>query len=221
MRDDLPRRDLLVSTAASLLALAAPSVWANQYPDKPIRFLVGFPPGGTYDILARLFSEHMSRTLGQSIFVENQSGANGAIALSRVARMPADGYAMTEGSVSAQIRNPLFNKQLQYNGNKDFATVATLARVSSVLAVRSDLPARNLQEFAELAKRQQLSYATPGNGSAAHLAAIMLSRSLGFEMLHVPFQGDAPGLEVGAGRVDMSFTLPTRWDGHPPPFGAG
>ena len=194
--------------AIALIFLAAVSgagtAWAQAYPAKPIKLMVGFPPGGGSDALARLVGAALSEKFGQQVIVDNKPGANTIVATQWVQTQPADGYALLFVSASFAINPSLY--KLTYDIEKDFTPVAVVAIVPLLLIINNNVPARSVKEFIALAKAQpgKLNYASFGIGSAAHLAGEMLLSMTGTEMVHVPYKGSAPAVaDVIGGHVTM------------------
>jgi Tripartite tricarboxylate transporter family receptor len=191
-----------ISMATALLALAIPGVLhAQAWPAKPVRIVIGFPPGAGIDIALRLIAPEMAETLGQSVVVDNRPGAGGNIGAELAARAPADGYTLLGGGAPQAISQTLYSK-LAYDLLKDFDAVALVASVPQLFVVHPSLPARSVKEFVALAKRSQepLTYASTGSGSSPHLIAEMLKLHAGIRMEHIPYKGtpqatadDGPG----------------------------
>ena len=188
-----------------LLALfGAGGAWAQAYPAKPIKLIVGFPPGGGSDALARLVGAALTEKFGQQVIVDNKPGANTIVATQFVQSQPADGYTLLFVSASFAINPSLY--KLTYNIEKDFTPVAIVAIVPLLLITNSDLPAKSVKDLIAMAKAQpgKLTYASFGTGSAGHLAAEMLLSMTGTDMIHVPYKGSAPAVaDVMGGRVTM------------------
>jgi len=182
--------------AALLLAAAVPGViHAQTFPSKPVRIIVGFPPGAGVDIAIRLIGPKMAESLGQQIVVDNRPGAGGNIGAELAARAPADGYTLFGGGAPAAISMTLYSK-LSYDLLKDFEAIALVASVPQLFVVHPSLPARSVKEFVALAKkaREPLTYASTGAGSSPHLVAEMLKLQAGIPMVHIPYKGGAPAI---------------------------
>ena len=193
--------------ALLVCACASAAVYAQTYPSKPIRLIVPFAPGGSSSIIARAFSSEMSATLGQSIVVENRPGAAGNIAMEEVARAEPDGYTLIIGHIGTLAVNPFMFEKLPFDTNRDFRAVSLLAKVPTIFVVHESVPAKNLREFVELAKKEpgKLNYGSAGNGSAGHLAIEYLKLVSGMEIQHVPYKGTGPNLiDLVAGRTQFS-----------------
>jgi tripartite-type tricarboxylate transporter receptor subunit TctC len=194
------------SFAAALLALAAFSVQA-QYPAKPIRLVVPFAPGGSSSIIARAFAVEMSKGLGQQFVVENKPGGAGNIAMVDVAQAAPDGYTLIIGHIGTFAVNPFMFKKLPFDTNRDFRAVTLLAKVPQIFVVPARVPAKNLQEFVALAKKEpgKLYYGSAGNGSAGHLAVEYFKMVSGIDIQHVPYKGTGPNLiDLIAGRTEFT-----------------
>jgi len=205
----MPRTPLarLASIAVLALACLAGVQGASaQYPNKPIKLIVGFPPGGGSDAAARLTAAALTEKLGQPVVVENKAGANTIVATQFVQSQPADGYTLLFVSASFAINPSLY--KLPYDPEKDFTPVGLVAVVPLLLITNTEVPAKNVNELVALAKSQpgKLTYASFGQGSAAHLAGEMFCAMTGTDILHVPFKGSGPAItELLGGRVTMMF----------------
>lgn len=208
-------RTFLKTVASAALALAVPLSMLpfsahsqSRYPDKPINFVVTVPPGGAADFVARTVGDALSKEVGQPVLIENKAGASGTIATAYVAKAPADGYTMLQGAISTHGIGPHFYKNTPYDPFKDFTSLGVVAEFSLVLAVNANLPVKDVKELIELAKKKngQMSFATPGAGSAPHLTAELFMTEAGVKMLHVPYKGSAPAVvDVASGQVDIMF----------------
>jgi len=200
------KASLLVAVAG--VAFAVLPSGAADYPAKPIRIIVGFAAGGAPDTLARVVGDKLAQDWGQPIVVENRTGAQGDIAMTTVARAAADGYTLALMPVGNAAVNPSLMPNLPYDPVKDFAPITQIATVENVLVISAQSPIRTLKELIELGRSNtaNLSYATPGAGSLAHLAAELLARAGGFQLNHVPYRGVTPALtDVIRGEVTMTF----------------
>ena len=199
----------LLVVAASLAFGAHPSSGADDYPAKPIRIVVGFAAGGAPDTIARVIGEKLSQSWGQPVIVENRTGAQGNTAMAAVAKAAADGYTLALVPVGNAAVNPSLFPNLPYDTVRDFAPITQLATFENVLVIGAQSPIRTVKELIALgrSKTVNLSYATPGAGSLAHLAAELLARAGGFEVNHVPYRGVTPALtDVMRGEVTMMFS---------------
>ncbi len=199
-------RILFAAALFSVTLFFAPAaVLAADYPSRPIRVAIPFPPGGTSDILTRIIGEKLTAALGQQIVVDNRPGAGGVIATDIVAKANPDGYTLYMAFVSHAI-NPYVYAKLPYDTEKDFAPIALFAVSPNVVVVTPSLPANSIKELVALAKTKpgQLSYASAGVGTNSHLSAEMLNALAGVKMLHVPYKG-APqaNADVAAGAVNL------------------
>lgn len=205
---------LALAAAISLAALSLMpiSASAQTYPVRPIRLIVGFPPGGINDLVARIVGQSVSESLGQPIVIENRPGAGGTIGANAVAKADPDGYTLLLASVSNLAMAPSQYKSLAYDPIKDFAPVALVAASPNIMVVPNDFPIRSVPDLIALAKKQpgSMNYASAGNGTSNHLTVELLKTMAGIDLVHVPYRGDAPGMtDVLAGRIQMMFpTLP-------------
>ncbi len=201
----MQRRTLLAGLSA--LPLLAPGRGrAQAWPARPVRLMVGFPPGGGVDLTARPLAQRLSERLGQQIVVENRGGAGGNIAMDLVAKSPADGYTLLVGNVGMLAINPALYRDLPFDTITSFAPIAQIVAVPLAVAVPADLPARTLAEFVALAKARpgQLNMGSGGNGGIPHLAFELLKRRAGIDVVHVPYRGSAPALQdLIGGRVQL------------------
>ena len=199
-----------ITVLLGLLVLAIPSTQAaERFPVKPVRIVVPFPAGGSTDLIARQLAQRLTESWGQTVLIDNRSGAGGVIGSDVVAKSPPDGYALVMGSVSTHAIIPHINPKMPYDAIADFTAITEIARFPSMLVANSALPVRNVRELVALAKARpgQLTYASNGNGTNSHLAGEMLKASAGIDLLHVPYKGAAPAIaDVVAGHVAMMFT---------------
>lgn len=201
--------------AATLPAFAAEQV-AQSYPNRPIRLVAPFPPGGAVDAVARIVGQDLAKSWGQNVVVDNRGGAAGAIGSEIVAKAPANGYTLLVGSTSTISINPALNPKLNYNPQRDFVPVSVVGYVPHVLLVHSSVPATNVKSFIAYAKSQPkpLTYASVGTGSPHHLAGEIFKGMTGVEMVHVPYTGSGPALTALMGgqvhflSLDMPAALP-------------
>ena len=181
-------------------------VRADSWPNKPLRLVVPFAPGGSSEIVARALAGEMAKTIGQSVFVENKPGAGGNIAMQEVAAA-TDEHTLILGHIGTLAVNPYIFAKLPYDPIKDFAPITLIAKVPSLYVVHPDLPVKNLKEFIAYAKARpgQLNYGSAGNGSAGHLAFEYLKMVTETFMVHVPYRGTGPMLtDLMAGRLDAA-----------------
>ncbi|MCK8787179.1 tripartite tricarboxylate transporter substrate binding protein [Roseomonas sp. NAR14] len=189
---------------------AAPAASAASWPDRTIRMIVPFAAGGTADIVARLTASCLTPVLGQTVIVDNRGGAGGTIGTEAAARAAPDGYTVALHTVSSAVLNSFLYRHLPYDARRDFAAVSQVAMAPNVLAVRADLPARNLREFIALlrARPGHYSYGSSGAGTILHLSAALLVRMAGVEATHVPYRGEGPALnDLVAGQIDFMVNV--------------
>lgn len=174
---------------------AGPALAQDGYPDKPIKLVLAFPPGGPTDLVARVLAQKLSEQMGQSVIVDNKPGANGNIGADFVAKAPADGYTVFYNT-SAVALSPALYKKLNYDVRTDFAPVALTAVIPLVLAVHPSVPVNTVQEFLDYVKANpgKLSYGSAGNGNITHLGAYLLLQGKGLTATHIPYKGSAPAL---------------------------
>jgi tripartite-type tricarboxylate transporter receptor subunit TctC len=201
------RRQILVAGAATTAALASSQVWAQSaWPSKPLRLVVPFAPGGSSEIVARAIAGEMSKTIGQSVFVDNKPGAAGNIAMQEVANS-TDEHTLILGHIGTLAVNPFIFPKLPYDAGRDFAPITLISKVPSLYVVHPDLPVKTLKEFVAYAKSKpgQLNYGSAGNGSAGHLAFEYLKMVSETFMVHVPYRGTGPMLtDLMAGRLQAA-----------------
>jgi tripartite-type tricarboxylate transporter receptor subunit TctC len=181
---------------------------AETYPSKPIRFVVPFPPGGATDIVARVVGQKASESLGQPVVIENRPGAGGNMGADVAAKAAPDGYTMFMGTIATHAINASLYKNLSFDPIKDFSPVALLASVPLVLVVNAEVPAKSAQDVIALARAKpgELNYASPGSGTALHLAGELFKSMAGIDMVHVPYRGSAPAVTaLIAGHVALMF----------------
>lgn len=193
---------LLAACAVSLAAAAGP------YPEKPIRIVVPYSPGGGGDVVGRPLAAELGKLLGGSVIIDNRGGAGGNIGMENVAQSPADGYSLVLALTSQLAINQSLYPSLRYDALKDFVPVTLLGSAPYFLAVNSSLPVKNLAEFIKLAKDKpgQLSYASTGNGSGLHLSMELLKSMAGINLVHVPYKGGGAALtDLLSGNVQAMF----------------
>ncbi len=200
------RRGCILGFSAGLLALALPLL--AEYPDKPMKLIVPWPPGGVTDTLARFTADQLGRSISQPVVVENKGGANGIIGTQAAMALAPDGYGILAVTAETHAINPSVYKPLQYDPLKDFDTVAMVARVSFVLATRGDLPPNSVPELVAYAKANpgKVTAASYGVGSTSHLGLATFEKLTGTSYIHAPFQGVAPAVNaLIGGQVDIAF----------------
>jgi len=197
---------ILLGLAQCIFAQTAPS----DYPNRPIRLVVGFAPAGAADYVARAMSDQLGKALGQSIVVENKAGAGSSIAADFVAKAPADGYTLLIASPSSMSVNPALNPKLGYSA-KDFAPISKITSSPLVIAASPKSNITSVKELIAAAKRAPgtLNYSSSGNGSAPHLGGALFAQVAGIDMQHIPFRGGAPAIaSVVAGDTQLTFGTP-------------
>ena len=207
MRFTLTRSVLAAAVTVATLA-AAPASLAQAWPDKPVKVVVGFPPGGAADQIARLIATPLGEALGQSVVVENRAGANGNVAGDAVAKSPADGYTLLLSSGGMVSVNPHIYARMAFDPVKDLTPVASAARVAVYLMTRGTLEVNNVNDFIAYVKARpgRLSYGSAGNGSSPHLAGEMFKSQAGLFAVHVPYRGAAPALnDLLGNQIDFYF----------------
>jgi tripartite-type tricarboxylate transporter receptor subunit TctC len=198
----------LLAVAAALLSTTLQAAW----PDKPVKIIVPWAPGGSTDILARTVADKLSRSLGQAVVVDNKPGASGNIGSDMVAKAAPDGYTLLFGSMSTHAINPGM-MTMPFKGVDDFTPVALLAFVTNTMVIHPSLPVSNVREFIAYAKANpgKVACANAGPGSTNHLSAALLERMAGIQLLHVPYKGGAPAiLATVAGETQVFFTAGTQ-----------
>jgi tripartite-type tricarboxylate transporter receptor subunit TctC len=201
------RRSLLMA-ALALPALARRVSAQGKYPDRPIRIIVPFPPGGGVDLTARLLMEPLAKELGQPVMVENKGGAGGLIGVEAMSHAAADGYTLALCGAGTITAGPHLRTKLPFDPMA-LAHITRLVRMPFIVAVRNDLPARTLPEFMALAARSELRWASGGIGTSQHLAGELFVQMSGLKMVHVPYRGTGPALnDLSAGIVDAYFGDP-------------
>ena len=206
MRSPSRRAVLRALSAAPLLALA-PRTASAAFPERAIRLVVPFAPGGNADIVARLVGGGMAETLGQPVVVENRAGAGGSIGAELVARAAPDGYTLLAGSNGPLTVNPFVQAKLAYDPLRDFAPVGLMSLVPHALIVHAAVPARTLQELIALSRQLQVGVGTAGIGSATHLTLERFNAQTGARLLHVPYRGGGALLpDLAAGTIQGAMT---------------
>ena len=182
---------------------------AANYPARPIRFIMPYPPGGTIDMSGRLVAQNASETLGQQIVIDNRTGAGGTLGTETAAKSPADGSTIVMGGTGTLAVSPSLERKLGYSPLNDFAPITLLATTPYVLVVHPSVPAASTRELIALAKSQpgKLNYASGGSGSAPHLIGEMFRTRARIDVVHIPYKGSSPAkIDLVAGRVQMFFT---------------
>jgi tripartite-type tricarboxylate transporter receptor subunit TctC len=204
----LPRRKFLhLAAGAAALPALARAAWAQAYPSRPVRIVVGLAPGGTNDFVARLMGQWLSERLGQQFVIENRPGAGGNIGTEAVVRAPADGYTLLLVGAWSAFNATLYAK-LNYNFIRDIAPVASIGRVPLVIVVNPSVPAKTVPEFIAFAKGNpgKISMASGGNGTTPHVAGELFKMMAGVDLIHVPYRGNGPAItDLLGGQVQVLF----------------
>jgi tripartite-type tricarboxylate transporter receptor subunit TctC len=195
-----------------ILFLILAALWLGsataQYPNKPLRLIVPFAPGGSTDIFARLIAERAQAPLGQPVVVDNRAGAAGNIGAEAVVRSAPDGYTLLMATTGVMAINNALYKNMTYDAAKDLEPVVYVASITNVLIVPPDLPAKNVAELIAMAKKEpgKLTFASSGAGASTHMSAELFKSMTGTDILHVPYKGSGPALpDLMSGRVSMMF----------------
>ena len=198
----------IAGAAGTVLAQATSTGSGQAYPAKPIRMMIGFPPGGGTDIIGRIVAQKLGEALGQQIIVDNRGGASGQLAAELVSRAAPDGYTIMMAHIAAISILPSLVSKLPYDAQKDFAPVSLAAIGPNLLVVHPSVPAKNVRELVALAKSRpgQLQYASPGSGTVQHLAGELFKLQAKVDILHVPYKGSGQSIvDLIAGQVHMDF----------------
>jgi len=208
----LPRRKFLyLATGAAALPTVSRLAWAQApYPTRPVRIIIGFPPGGPSDLAARLIGQWLSDRLGQPFIIENRPGASSNIGTEAVVKASADGYTLLLVSSASAVNATLYDK-LNFDFMRDIAPVAGIIRIPIVMVANASVPARSVPEFVAYAKANpgKINFASPGNGTTAHVAGELFKLTAGVDIGHVPYRGSAPALtDLLGGQVQVIFDTP-------------
>jgi len=179
---------------------------AQSWPQRPVKIIVPFAPGGASDLMPRLVADKLTGMWGQPIVIENRPGAAGNLGMEAGAKSPADGYTLISAPNGNMVVNPHMYSKLAYDVFKDLAPVTRISAVQNVLVVHPDVPAKTMKELVALAKAKpgELNFASPGNGSQAHVAVELLKLRLGLDLVHVPYQGVGPAIkDLLGGRINV------------------
>ncbi len=201
------RRIALAATVLALCAASLPAM-AQKYPDRAVKFVVPFAPGGAIDVMTRPIADSMGRELGQTIVVENKAGAAGNIGAAQVAKSPADGYTLLVGTSATHGANPALFANLGYDAVADFEPIMLFGGVPNILVVQAEKGAKTLAEITQRAKARPdaLTYGSAGAGTSLHLAGVLFEQSAGVKLVHVPYKGGAPAsVDLMGGQIDMMF----------------
>ncbi len=195
----MPNRRLVL--AAPVLLAAPARAWV---PDRPLRLIIPFTPGGTNDIIGRLVADGLAQRLGQPIVIENRGGAGGALGADMVAKAAPDGHTLLLGGSGSLVITSFVHRRLAYDPVRDFAPIGLMGSGANVIVVNPAVPARSLRELQEVARRTPLNFASPGVGSTGHAAGALLAQALDVEMQHIPYRGTGPVMtDLVAGRVQV------------------
>lgn len=195
------RRLLCLAATAALLPLAA--LAQGGYPDKPVRFVVPYPPGGGTDVIARIVQGKLQAQLGQTVVIENRGGGGGSLGTDVVAKSAADGYTVLF-TLSSHTINPAIFSKLPFDTERDFDSVGTVASLPQILVAHPGFEANTVQELIALAKKKPLQFGSVGNGSPSHLAGELLNLRAGLKITHIPYRGGGPAVtDVIGGQVPM------------------
>lgn len=195
-----------VAIAACAAMAAFGTQAAEGFPNRPLRMIIPFPPGGGTDIMGRIVAQRLSDALGMQVVVDNRGGAGGLIGTEMATRAAPDGHTLMIGSVSTICINPSLHKNLTFDPGKDLTPISLVASTPSVLVVGASLPVKSVKELIALAKAQpgKLSYATPGSGSSSHLGTELFKQAAGVDIFHVPYKGTGPAItDVVSGQVTL------------------
>lgn len=202
------RRALLAAMLAAALPIASFNVPASTYPDKPIRLVVPYTPGGVTDLLARVVAKALSERVKQPVVVDNRAGGGGNIGTDVVAKSAADGYTLMMGSAATHAINSSLYKELSYDHIKDFAPITLIAEVPNILVVHPSVPAKNVAELIAYAKSKpnELNFGSSGAGGTIHLSGELFKSMAGVQMIHVPYKGSAPAVvDLLGGQTQLMF----------------
>lgn len=198
----------IMMAAAMMLSLGCATA-QEVYPNKPIKLIVPFPPGGSTDIFARMLGDKLSQSWKQAIIVENKPGASGQIAIDALLKAPSDGYTVFMGHIGTLSVNPSLFEALNYNPQKDLMPVSRIATVPNILVINPSLPFKTTAELVSYAKKNpgKLNYSSGGNGGAAHIAMEYFKMAAGVDILHIPYKGTVPSVtDLLGGQVNMTMT---------------
>lgn len=200
-------RIALAAVTSGLVAVGT-TAHADNYPSKPIKFIVGFPPGGSTDLVTRIVAAQMAQELKQSIIVENKAGAGGNIASQFVANAPADGYTIYLGTLATHGINPVLQKNLAFDHIKDFTMITQLGYYTNLVLVNPATPVKTLGEWISYAKKSKnaMNFGSPGPGTSPHLTGEYFKMLTGVRLVHVPYKGSGPALtDLVGGQIDVMF----------------
>jgi len=198
----------ILAGVACMVAVGVTGVASAQsaYPAQPIRFVVGFPPGGSTDIVTRILAEGLSKQLKQTVVVENKAGAGGIVAAAGVANAKPDGYTIFLGTVATNVINPMLRKNPGFDPIKDFTMIGQVGFYTNLILVGGDSQYKDLKDLVAHAKNESMTFSTPGAGTSPHMTGEYFKMLSGADLLHVPFSGSAPALTaLMGGHVDIAF----------------
>ncbi len=201
-------KKLVTSTLIIFVAFCNLSSFAQTYPIKPIKIIIGFPPGGAIDTLARVLAPKISKELGQSVLIENKGGAGGVIGMQYVSNAEPDGYTLFLGTLGNFSITPAISKDLPYNVQKDFTPITQVASSPFIIFINPNLPIRNVNELISYTKANpgKVNFSSSGNVGLPHMAGEIFNEAAGIKMIHVPYKGSAPSItDVIGGQVQLTF----------------
>jgi tripartite-type tricarboxylate transporter receptor subunit TctC len=210
-------RKLSILALAAFTAAPAATALAQGYPNKSIRFILPYPPGGGSDTIARPVARKMTETIGHQVIVDNRGGAGGNIGMEAAARAAPDGYTIVMGLTAQLAVNPALYRKIPYDPVRDFEPVTLLANGAYLLVAHPSFPAKTMKDVVALAKKRpnEILYASSGNGSGAHLATELLNTMTGIKLVHVPYKGGGPALvDTISGQTQLLFATPIASSGH-------
>jgi len=202
-------KPLVVPCVAAVWWALPAGVFADEYPNRPVRMIVGFPPGGATDLVARILQPKMTELLGKQLVVDNRPGANGIISLELIARAQPDGYTVGFGHIGGMVISPTIQK-VPYDPYKSFEPVGLMVSLQNIIIVHPSVAAKSASDYIALAKSKpgQLNYASSGVGSPGHLAGELLESMTGIKLSHVPYKGGGPAItDLLAGHVPSFFAV--------------
>jgi len=205
MRSSIRRIGLTALAALAVSGMPSGS-HAQSYPTRSITVIVPFPAGGASDVVARIVTEHMARTLGQQMVIENVGGAGGTLGSGRVAAAAPDGYTLLAGSMGSHVAAPVLTPGIKYNSERDFEPIGLTAHSPAVIVARKDFPAKNMAEFVAYLKQngEKVKQAHGGVGASSHMACLLFNKALGIKPTSVAYRGSGPALnDVVGGHVDF------------------
>ncbi|MDF3839389.1 tripartite tricarboxylate transporter substrate binding protein [Cupriavidus basilensis] len=203
--------------AGMLLAVAQGAAWADTYPARPVKLIVGYAPGGPVDTAARIYADYLGRVLKQPVVVDNRAGASGAIAADLTAKAPPDGYTLYFVASPTMTMTPLIQRSVNFNPTKDFSYIGLISDYTNVLLINKDFPAKDVGELVDYARKhpEGVSFGSAGVGASNHLSAELLAQMGGVKMLHVPYKGNSPAMaDVIGGKVTFMFDITGTAIGH-------